>query len=106
MIPEQRSSDPDATAPGPRFLHDLETTQPSMTDGAEELYEFTAEGERELPKHIRHLLIQDTITNATEIAVKAQKGNRQKTFEEMVPTWLHDYRSIFKTKGFEELPPR
>ena len=78
MIPEQRLSDPDVMAPGPRFLHDPGTTWLSMTDGTEELYEFTPEGERELPKEICHLLIRETITKVTEIAVKAQEGKKTK----------------------------
>ena len=104
--PEQAKSDSNVTAFESRTAHDLDTARPSMTEGTEELYEFTPEGERELPKEIRRLLIRETITKATEIAAKAQEGKKQQTFEEMVPAWLHDYHSVFETEGFEELPPR
>ena len=85
-------------------------THPSMLmelKDDEEIFAFTHQGEKELPKDICHLLIRVTMTKATEITTEGQEGQQQKTFEEMVPTWLHDYRSVFKTEGFDKaLPPQ
>ena len=43
---------------------------------------------------------------ATEIAVEEAKKRGSKSFEEMVPEWLHDYREVFEVENFNELLPR
>ena len=40
-----------------------------------------------------------------EIAVKANANAKKKTFEEMVPEWLHDHKATFKKADFDEMPP-
>ena len=104
-ILEQKCSDSSSMEEEQCTSHDPEMPCPSMMEGIEELYKFTPAGERELPRTIHCLIIWATITKATEIAAKAQEGKKQQTFEEMVPTWLHDYWMVFETKDLKNSHP-
>ena len=59
-----------------------------------------------MPKEICWLLIWATQTKATEITVEEAKKRKSKSFEEMVPEWLHDYREVFEAEQFNKLPPQ
>ena len=52
------------------------------------------------------MLVRATQTKATEIAVEEAKKRKLKSFEEMVPEWLHDYREVFEAEQFNKLPPQ
>src|SRR5436190_5393137 len=44
-------------------------------------------------------------TKSTLLAEKATKDMPKKTFEELVPAYLHDFQDVFEKKDFDELPP-
>jgi hypothetical protein len=44
-------------------------------------------------------------TMSTELAARAAQRIPTRTFEELVPEYLRDYRDVFKKKDFDELPP-
>jgi hypothetical protein len=56
-------------------------------------------------RRARRSFIRATVTKSTELASKANMEKKKKTFNEMVPEWLHDYRSVFKKEEFDEMPP-
>ena len=55
--------------------------------------------DKDEPRDVRALL-RATGTKATDIAAASHKR------EEPLPEWIQDYREIFETGGFDELPPR
>ena len=91
---------------GVRTPHDLQMAIREEVEDDETIYSFTLEAESTMPKNIRQLLVRATQTKATEIAVEEAKKRKSKSFKEMVPEWLHDYREVFKAEQFDELPPR
>ena len=42
---------------------------------------------------------------AIKIAVKEAKKRGSKSFKEMVPEWLHDYRNVFEVKNLTNYHP-
>jgi hypothetical protein len=42
---------------------------------------------------------------AQEFAVAGEQEKKKKTFEELVPSYLHDYADIFADDGLNQLPP-
>jgi len=56
-------------------------------------------------RRARRSFICATINKSTEIASKVNAEKKKKTFEEMVPRWLMDYRSVFEKEDFDEMPP-
>ena len=44
-------------------------------------------------------------SKATQLAEQAMKSSPKRSFEEMVPAYLHDFHTVFKKKDFDELPP-
>ncbi len=42
--------------------------------------------------------------HANDLATKASKGKKAKTFEEMVPEWCRDFADLFEKDNFGELP--
>ena len=56
-------------------------------------------------RRARRSFIRATVTKSTELASKANTEKKKKTFDEMVPEWLHDYRSVFEKEEFDEMPP-
>ena len=49
--------------------------------------------------------IRAMATHSTRLAAEAATATPSKTFEELVPDYLHDYRDVFEKKDFDELPP-
>jgi len=44
-------------------------------------------------------------SKATQLAEQAMKSSPKRSFEEMVPAYLHDFHTVFEKKDFDELPP-
>ena len=91
---------------GVRTPHDSQTAVREEVGDDKIIYSFTQEAESTMPKNICQLLVRATQTKATEITVEEAKKRRSKSFEEMVPEWLHNYREVFKVEQFDELPPQ
>lgn len=49
--------------------------------------------------------INQVATKAQELAEQAFKEKKKKSFEEIVPTEYHEFRSVFAKESFDELPP-
>src|SRR5271170_2332235 len=49
---------------------------------------------------------QDIRNISTNIAIEHEKSKVKKSFEQVVPEALHEYRSIFEPSAFDELPER
>ena len=90
---------------GIRIPYDLQTAVREETEDDKVIYSFTRETESTMPKEICQLLVRATQTKATEIAVEEVKKRKSKSFEEMVPEWLHNYREVFEVEQFDKLPP-
>ena len=56
-------------------------------------------------RRARRSFIRATTTKSAELAAKANAEKKPKTFEEIVPEYLHDYRSVFEKVEFDEMPP-
>jgi hypothetical protein len=48
---------------------------------------------------------QKLSNKAQEFAVEEAQKATKKTFEELVPSYLHSYSYVFGDEGFKELPP-
>ena len=89
---------------GVQIPHDPDIAIREEVGDDEVIYSFTQDVENELPKEIQQLLLWETQTKATKIAVEEAKKRKLKG---MVPEWLHDYHEVFKAENFDELlPPR
>jgi hypothetical protein len=56
-------------------------------------------------QRMRQMFIRTTGTISADLATKANIKKGKQSFEEMVATWLHDYKSIFDKADFDEMPP-
>ena len=56
-------------------------------------------------RRARRSYIRAVTKKSTELASKANAEKETKTFEEAVPEWLHDFRSVFEKTEFDEMPP-
>ena len=43
---------------------------------------------------------------ATEVAIKDFEQKKKKTFEEVAPEYVHEYKDVFAKESFDVLPPR
>jgi hypothetical protein len=50
------------------------------------------------------MFIRATGTKSADLAVKAKAKKGKRSFGEMVPEWLHDYKSVFDKADFDEMP--
>jgi hypothetical protein len=46
-----------------------------------------------------------TSNKAQEFALKDAQEKKKKTFEELVPDYLHDFADVFAKDGLNKLPP-
>ena len=90
---------------GVQTPHDPDTAVREEIGDDKVIYSLTRDAEEEFPKEIQQLLIRATQTKATEIMIEEVKKRGSRSFEEMVPKWLHNYHEVFKEENFNELPP-
>jgi len=78
------------------------------------------EGEAEIPLNVRSISRQVTVEEitdededlfikakasvATELAVQEAEQQKKKTFEELVPEWLHDFKKVFSEEESKRFP--
>ena len=57
--------------------------------------------------HLYQLNCNEYIWNvATEVAIKDFKQKKKKTFKEVAPEYVHEYKDVFAKESFNVLPPR
>ena len=107
VSPERAPMDPmvSMVEQGVRTPHDPQTAVREEVGDDEVIYSLTQEAESTMLKNIHQLLIRATQMKAMEITVEEAKKRKSKSFEEIVPEWLHDYREVFEAEQFNKLPP-
>ena len=64
------------------------------------------EGDRILAINFEDAIEIRAVHVANNLAVKANAGKKEKTFEEMVPEAYRDFTDLFEKENFDELPAR